>query len=326
MIGIRKLAIGSLALTTFLAVYAVGPGRPVYDQISLRIALRSPTLFRMTTLLTGTMACGGETIPDDNSKDGGADAKSDAPKPAQEAGPIGSDVGKACSASSQCTLGDRPICSSSIGSTSPGSCVDTCTPTPNATTVEGCADNQGICVPTQAGGTCFQACEFDETGITVGCKGKEACRPYAFGKNGMKPVGVGICFGGCNADTDCAAGNFCNTFSGACAATKPTYTKNVGEACDRSTNPAQCACRSLQNAPTKGVCGQACVTGATSGCGAGFYCAAAPAIDGMGAPLFSVEPSGVEGNCQRECTEDAECINGQKCVARPGGKKSCDFP
>jgi hypothetical protein len=326
----RKIALCSLGLTMALVGYAAGPGRPVYDQISLRIALRSPTLVRTMTLLTGTMACYDNKFPDNvdgGSTDGGTGTRMDAAKPIPEAGPTGSDVGKECTSSAQCTLGDMPGCSSIIGSTSPGACVDSCTPTPNSTTVEGCANDKGVCVPTQGGGICLQACQFDETGLTVKCGGKESCSPYAFGKDSMmKPIGIGICFGGCKADTDCTTGTFCDTASGRCEAKKTTYTKNVGEACDRTAAPAQCACRAQQSAPTMGVCGQTCATGAAGACGAGFYCAAVPAKDRMGMPLFTVEPVGLEGNCQKECAGDTECLNGQKCVESPGGKKTCDFP
>jgi hypothetical protein len=174
----------------------------------------------------------------------------------------------------------------------------------------------GICIPNppnlppQPGashGVCQPACNFqDGGGAPTGCVGKDVCNPFGFGSSQGTAFGVGICQGGCTADSDCL-GEKCDVLSGSCVKTVPTRgTAPLGAACSGGTDTS---CYCPWNNP--GACTAFCrapAAGMPDPCGAGFLCITfqpATLIDSTtdaSLPGFTAQNQGMAGFCLPTCT------------------------
>ncbi|MGA3122373.1 MAG: hypothetical protein ABSF69_16540 [Polyangiaceae bacterium] len=195
----------------------------------------------------------------------------------------------------------------------------------------------GVCIPLGAvtpgstvAGACLPWCSFtagggsplNSNGAAPACQTNDTCAPFVFfpadtvdtdaGAEALPPLGIGYCFGGCTEDSQCPAGNSCQTNEGFCVATvSPTLA--TGAACTNppANAPEQCDC-SFNEQGTAGVCTQFCITGSTTAtCPAGYVCDAteptALAIDldgGMG-PGFTTQNPGLVGSCFAACSADS---------------------
>jgi hypothetical protein len=138
----------------------------------------------------------------------------------------------------------------------------------------------------------------------TGCVDKDVCNPYGFGSQAGMAFGVGICQGGCVADSDCA-GEKCDVLSGHCVKSVPSRTKNVGDACSGSTDTS-CFCP-WNNA---GACTAFCrapAAGLADPCGAGFACVtfeptSLSSTTGPALPGFTVQNQGMAGFCLPTCS------------------------
>jgi hypothetical protein len=200
------------------------------------------------------------------------------------------------------------------------------------TTIEGCDGDTGVCLPITGGGICLPVCEFkDSAAPPTGCIGKNACNVYGWGKAmDMSTIGIGYCFGGCKIDTDCPTGNKCQKEDGLCKKTLDVYTKTVGQACTDvdAKDPAKCNCQ-YTTAEKMGYCTQVCRFGESGVCGTGFSC-------DVGLPktklmdddtVFTAVPAGMQGNCLKNCTTDADCAGlNAHCDENAGmaGQKTCN--
>ena len=248
-------------------------------------------------------------------------------------------TGKACATDDECdvTSEGKGICSkAAFGGNSlypTNNCIQNTCDIPDPTKVTYCDCDTGVCLSTGSGGICLPACQWKDDGAApVGCEGKNACNPYAWGTDDAKAIiGIGYCFGGCKADADCSDGQKCQTENGLCQkALDPAYTKTPGTACTDADNkdPAKCNCLYATDAAgaKSGYCSTFCTMGGTA-CAAGFTCdAGLPktkiADDDI---VFTKAPTGMAGYCLKDCTADTDCatLNGY-CEEMAGtGKKTC---
>jgi hypothetical protein len=180
--------------------------------------------------------------------------------------------------------------------------------------IHGCdgvgASAPGICLPLQAGGgVCLPACVFAGDGTAPsGCVGKDTCLPYGFGSNPVQ--GVGYCFGGCTADTDCVTGEKCETTTGLCKKVVTPPTKNIGDPCTMAdANATTPPCNCIYNTKTTvGFCTQVCTVGGT-GCPSGWFCEAQEPKSLTGSndaslPGFTTQNTGLGGFCVPSCQVD----------------------
>ena len=146
-------------------------------------------------------------------------------------------------------------------------------------------------------------------------------------------TGVGYCFGGCFADTDCPTGTKCQVEEGLCVAKVTTFTKLPGAACTYKTSGTQdCNCFAA-SATDKGYCSQFCEVGDTThSCPTGLKCAAVlPTTCASGSALFPKSPTGMAGNCLIPCTADTDCKDStgadisSTCQNTPDGKFCLPF-
>jgi len=300
-------------------------------------------------MVSGTVACSStsETVTpgSDAGKDTGAAAdtgKADTGKPvpvdADTTPPVSENktTGKTCKDDAECDpleLGTS-FCSPT-GFTS-GSLYPTpvcfsveCDPG-DGTKIVGCDGDTGVCLSTGSGGICLPVCEFDDSATAPkGCEGKNKCNIYGWGTDTttMKTTGVGYCFGGCTADTDCPTGNKCQKEDGLCVKAPVTYTKTPGTACTDADAKAPAKCNCLYTTADKaGYCANTCYFGEST-CGTGFTC-------DSGLPktkirdddtVFTATPKGMAGYCLKDCTTDADCAGlNAYCDENAGvGKKTC---
>jgi hypothetical protein len=246
----------------------------------------------------------------------------------------GGTTGKTCTSDLTCdVLGDGVnACSSdvfSLGTLYPTPvCIGTKCDPGDGTTIVPCDADKGVCLASGTSGICLPECSFADDGAApTGCAGKDVCNVYGWGSPSGTLAGVGYCFGGCVADSDCTGGNKCQKQSGLCVKSVVTYTKAVGDACVKAdagsaTVAAKCECL-YATATGKGYCSTFCTVGGATTCGTGFTCSASlPKADPTtGAPLFTKSPVGMAGYCLKNCTTDSDCtaVNGW-CQATTDGK------
>jgi hypothetical protein len=200
------------------------------------------------------------------------------------------------------------------------------------------AASPGICIPTtapeQAGmGACQAACTFVGDGSApTGCVGKDVCNPFGFNSHSGIVSGVGICQGGCTADSDCT-GEKCDVLRGLCVTTVPTRTKNVGEACSGSTDNS-CYCPWASAGACTAFC-RAPAAGTPDPCGAGFACVTfepttiAGTTTDASMPGFALQNQGMAGFCLPKCAavDAAGCPVGWTCQdGFPVGSAVCAPP
>jgi hypothetical protein len=174
----------------------------------------------------------------------------------------------------------------------------------------------GFCLPIGQGqGVCLPRCLARNDGSApVGCRGKDNCVVAAFATDltTNQPVAIGYCFGGCTANSDCPAGNSCQTDIGICVRTVTAPTKQVGQACTSADNgstttPATCNC--LVNPNTgNGYCTQFCaVNSTTATCPTGYICDSfepKTLTDSTGVTVagFTTQNSALAGSCVVACS------------------------
>jgi hypothetical protein len=299
------------------------------------------------------IACSGSSTPGPaTGTDGGVDANKGDTKDSGKPSPVdGGDsaippvcdksTGKACATDDECdTTGEgKGACTKGLfGGDSlypTNNCIQRECDLPDPTKVTYCDCDTGVCLSTGSGGICLPACQWKDDGAAPeGCEGKNACNPYAWGTDSttMAVVGIGYCFGGCKADTDCSDGQKCQTENGLCVKAKETFVKTLGTACTDADakDPAKCNCLYATDAAgTKsGYCSAFCTIGGPA-CAAGYTCdAGLPktkiADDDI---VFTKAPTGFAGNCLKDCTSDADCagLNGYCDETAGTGKKTCQI-
>lgn len=238
-------------------------------------------------------------------------------------------VGNTCTTDAQCEVAgpSDKLCSNNAfasGSANPTAvCIGMCTPssTGNLTSCDG---GRGLCLQAGAGqGVCLPACEAESTGITFGCTGSNRCNVAGFGRDVLGAYAVGYCFGGCTSNSQCPAGEVCQTEEGLCvtAASHRTYTKAVGEAC---TGRSDTSCSCMAAATGAGVCTSSCITGAAGACPSGSLCTSNfPKFDTTGAVLFTAQPAGLSGTCGKVCQTDQDCPANTICDDNDVAGKTC---
>jgi len=204
----------------------------------------------------------------------------------------------------------------------------------------------GICYPTTnpptAGkGTCFPQCQYKPDGTAaVGCQGTDVCQAYGSGTdtNG-NPIGIGICYGGCTADADCANSGTnasvaadktqkCDALYGICSTTVTPPSLGIAAGCNASSTTVSCDCISNPN-NNLGFCSTFCVQGGTGQCPTGWFCDTQlpttvqnaqdatvtgwtqpnPGLGGFCAPLCNVD-SGVADTDSGACPSNSSCQSG----------------
>jgi hypothetical protein len=247
--------------------------------------------------------------------------------------PLEGTTGKPCTTDDECD-----VTGSGVNSCGNAFAIGTLFPTPvcigrgcdigDGTSIMGCDGDLGVCLDDGASGICLGACGFKNDGAapSPACAGKDACQVLGWGKDSAGVLsGVGYCFGGCTADTDCTKGDKCQKESGLCVKTPIVFTKAVGDACTDldAKAPAKCECLYLTTTK-KGYCSSFCKVGdAATACPTGFTCSPGlPTTDSTdGSALFSMDPAGIGANCLKNCTTDADCtaINSE-CRTTASGK------
>jgi hypothetical protein len=171
----------------------------------------------------------------------------------------------------------------------------------------------GICSPIAQGssmGNCYPACAFkSDASAVTGCVGKDACQPVGYGPDmtGTTAVGVGYCYGGCEADADCPSGNKCQTNYGFCVKTSTTV-GTEGTGCNQ-TAAQSLACLCLSSTGSAGFCGLICKTGGVacpSGqvCDAGLPSTIANPMTDAPIPGWTSQNPGLIGICSQTCSLD----------------------
>ncbi|MBL8717850.1 MAG: hypothetical protein JNL79_17860 [Myxococcales bacterium] len=141
--------------------------------------------------------------------------------------------GKACTSDSDCDVTGSGLghCTNRVYRLTPlnptSICIDVdlgggdaCDPG-DGTSVALCEGDLGLC--TRAGSDpslCQQLCTVDDRGLmTTACVGKNACNPYAIGKDfAGKSLLFGYCQGGCATDADCPGPAVCDPIRNLCLA------------------------------------------------------------------------------------------------------------
>jgi len=287
-------------------------------------------------------ACGGSVTPAPGSggnggPDGGGgnmDAQVGADAPNATDGPVAVDVvvgeanppieydgttGKVCTSDADCVGPGGPgiaRCSSTVFAPeayyATAVCIlPTCAPVSD-TTVHYCdgpdaPSSPGVCVPQDQGnGICLPKCTYDTTGSpAVGCQGKDVCFAYVPGTTG----GVGYCWGGCTANSDCPTGQLCQTDQGLCMEGLVPPTKTYGTACTKAdSDDGACNCLYGGTAET-GYCSSFCVVGGADTCPTGSVC------DGLEYRQdgFTASNPGMGGYCSVACPPRSE--SGPGCPA-----------
>jgi len=181
---------------------------------------------------------------------------------------------------------------------------------------DGSPSTPGICLPNTnppavGKGLCLPACSFKGDGSApTGCVGKDTCNAIGFDATTSPPTGVGYCWGGCAADTDCATGEKCDTTTGLCLKTVTPPTKALGDGCtmtEANMSPPPCNC--VYN-PMSGLgfCTEVCTVGGTQ-CPTGWFCEAQEPTTLTGAndasvAGFTMQNMGLGGFCVPSCTVD----------------------
>jgi hypothetical protein len=198
----------------------------------------------------------------------------------------------------------------------------------------------GVCLSTGAAGKgiCLPQCNFKPDGSAVtGCIGKDTCDVAGFEpdpNNANAAIGIGYCFGGCESNADCAAGQQCQTDSGLCLKTLTTDPA-VGTGCNQNATPAP-TCNCLANTSSGlGYCAQFCKIGGTS-CGSGQICDAELPTELIGSndasiPGWTTANPGLGGFCSPTCNVDAgttmieggTCYPNSTCQAGDLGGPDC---
>jgi hypothetical protein len=305
--------------------------------------MKSKRTMKVSVMAVGLWIAACSTAPGPNVvvADAGAADATPPPRPrdsglsgASDAGTAAlSSVGDGCTDGAQCTEGTNPRCGNKAFAEplfpTPASCIDDCTYDRMTTEVQRCANDQGVCLSASRVsnvGVCVGLCTFDEAGLTKKCTGAVVCNPSGYDKDANgKNTGVGFCLGGCKQDADCGGTNKCDKISSLCYRAAKVYTKALGDTCDGAKVSPECNCLAADGKLSMGTCGQSCTTGSANACATGFVCNAVPAKDAMGAPLFPAEPTGLNGNCLKECATSTECNPGFTCKDMPGGKKACSL-
>ena len=290
-----------------------------------------------------------------SSSSGGSEAGDD------EAGATGYDgtTGKECTSNADCIGDGGPgvnKCSIDIGFTVgalfptavcmiPPSSTGNCT-MPNDGEVHSCdgpdvSTSPGLCDPTSTGSTtgiCYPQCTFKSDGsAATGCVGKDACNPYGFGpdpSNASAAIGVGICFGGCQQDSDCPSGNHCQTNEAICVTTLTTQDP-VGQSCMQSATATD-ACNCFGNS-TGGFCASSCVIGGSISCPSGQVCDALLPLtitttgDASTLTGWTTQNPGMAGVCLPSCSVDGgtsadggACFPNSTCIATTAAGPDCE--
>jgi hypothetical protein len=178
----------------------------------------------------------------------------------------------------------------------------------------------GVCLPRSnpakvGDGICLPACAFKGDGsMPAGCQGKDACNAIAFDPTQTPPVGIGYCFGGCTADTDCVTGEKCDTTTGLCVKTVTPPTKNLGDGCnmmEANMMPPPCNCV-YGTLSGLGFCTLFCTVGGSQ-CPSGWVCDAQEPTTLIGpndasVPGFMTQNTGLAGFCVPQCGVDGGTI------------------
>jgi hypothetical protein len=301
--------------------------------------MRTPGI--LLTMVIGVGACSSESTfatPDAGNAEPKADAagREDAGRDSGKDSAIiavsneDGTIGRSCSTKADCELAgdDDKLCSNALtvkGSYSPSPfCIGTCDIT-DLTMLESCDGDRGICLGSTVGkakGSCRPRCTFLETGVTLGCIGKNACRYEAVNKNSAgKTVGTGYCVSACRADADCPTDEACSFGSCLKKVNVTPKTKTLGQACENTGGTPECACFYNGSGPSlgKGYCTDFCVTGES--CGAGFLCSARLRGPQDANYPFVTQPNGLAGYCMKTCVTSAECTElSSTCQEFAGGK------
>jgi len=223
-------------------------------------------------------------------------------------------VGATCSASLDCRMaaGLTGICSAL--SPTPACLATGCAIT-STTSVEYCDSDRGVCLSGGSSNYCIQKCAFgNSTSAPTGCTGSNRCNAYGFSRDtGGVVSGVGYCLGVCASNAECPTGFVCQVEDGLCVAPASyvTYTLAVGSACTVGTTTT---CNCVGRSGAAGVCTKACVVGRSGTCGAGFTCASdVPKTFSDSSAAFTALPTGLAGNCYKNCTTNAQCPTGSYC-------------
>jgi hypothetical protein len=273
-------------------------------------------------LLVAGHGCTSSASPGGASPDSGAEAGTGTVgQPCATDGDCG---GVAAGLAGRCSAGafqagpllPTPVCIAN-GCTIPDpSAVAFCDGTAGAGSMSPGAAPLGVCVNAGAVNVCLPLCTFDASGAAPeGCQGKDACNVAALGATAgdggaATAYGVGYCFGGCGADSDCPPGSACQVEDGVCVASKLTYSLSIGAACTQGESGTSAGCNCEYRATTgAGYCTDACVQGGAP-CPGGYVCDSflptTLAVEGGTVPGFSKEPPGLAGVCVAACsTPDA---------------------
>jgi hypothetical protein len=174
----------------------------------------------------------------------------------------------------------------------------------------------------------------------MGCVGKDACNLAGYGVSGTTVQGVGLCLGGCAADTDCGGGEKCDIPTGLCLKTVTPPTKNLGDGCTNKDTPTPCNCI-FNNSSGLGFCSQFCTVpaaGAANPCPTGWFCETQepltlidPTTDAS-VTGFTTENVGLAGFCVPSCqvdgggvtgTDSGSCPTNTTCQATFAGGPGC---
>lgn len=261
---------------------------------------------------TSTKKDSGTSSTKDAGKDSGR-GNGDAAKD-DDGGTGAAKVGDSCTDSTTCSGTVAAFCSSDNqdGSTLDPSpyCMGEC----DGSTLE-CDGAGTICHPQY--GLCMQGCAASTTAITKPCAGKNACEPLGLDDSGTL---LGACGGGCKTSADCTNGDKCQEETGFCVKTLTTATVAVGGSC---TANEDCAYGCLLPTTVAGYCTRVCTVGTAGQCPQNFTCSI-----GFAAADFDGNPTGLQGNCLKNCTAATDCAAGAdadswECAALGAGVHAC---
>jgi hypothetical protein len=240
----------------------------------------------------------------------------DVPRPADagaETSAAAADLGKACSADTDCGPGlqclkatDKVL--AGTGGPAGGYCTIPCTSDST------CAPLAGVCIDYKLNTTdpaeayCFQTCVFGGTDRLSKCQGRTNVGCFFDNTSNTS-----ACVPTCSQDSDCPAGRKCDPQFNLCMDT-PTAGDPLGAHCtpDPNTGASSCAgvCLGIGSGttPTATFCTTTCVLGELSGCGwVGKGMSVAGGTHGVCVFGSSNATAGDIGFCSVECDTVADC-------------------
>ncbi len=203
----------------------------------------------------------------------------------------------------------------------------------------------GICLmtggtATAPTGNCYAQCTFKGDGSAAsGCVGKDVCNLVGYGLDTTATppavTGVGVCFGGCDADSDCASGQKCETYTGLCVTAPKTPAGTPGTGCkyDPSTGASTPDCNCFASSSNDlGYCTLFCRVGGSE-CPTGWTCEAGePTTIGDAGVGFTAQNTGLAGSCVPKCTsadsgsefgDAGQCPPNSSCQDSTAGGPDC---